>query len=152
MSFNNKKYFRDATYFQPSIFFFMKKHFALLFILAFAVIGTLYAVTDNTKEAKTVALNFLNALKAKEYAKAKKYGTEATGRVIDMLESYPEDSVSAKTKSVKIVSKIKEAKIDGDKCVITYESSDNPGEDRTMNLVNNNGKWLVEMTKEDTDE
>ncbi len=131
----------------------MNKHILLIFFFAFALFGGLYAVADNTKEPKAVALNFVQALKAKDYNKAKKYGTEATIRVIEMLQIESIiDSTNVKTKAPKITAKILEAVVDGNQCHIRYETSDMPGEEQTMTLTKTNDKWLVEMTKDGFEE
>jgi hypothetical protein len=131
----------------------MKRSFFSSFLLLLIVSFTVFAVTDHTKEPKAVAVAFSNALRAKDYNKAKKYGTEATIRVIEMLQVESIiDSTNVKTKAPKITTKILEANIDGNQCHIRFETSDLQGEEQTMTLTKTNEKWLVEMTKDDMEE
>ncbi len=105
-----------------------------------------FAVAKNDKDAKAVAIKFLNAYKAKDYITAKKYATESAKGVIDMMES---TETVDKVKPPKVTIKIVSVKEDGSKCEVRYEGSDNPEEERVINLLKVDGKWLVELTKDD---
>lgn len=122
----------------------------VLSLAAFAFVAFTLVSCGSKSDPKDVALNYLNALKKMDYDAAKKYGTPETGKMLDMLASFSgmvPDSVKNKAKDVKV--SIKEAKEEGDKCVVTFSSDDKPEATETLNLVKKDGKWLVNMTKDD---
>jgi hypothetical protein len=125
----------------------MKKVLSFLFVFAFI---TFTMISCGSKsDPKEVSKNFLNALGQMDYETAKKYGTSETGKMLDMLSSFSgmmPDSVKNKAKEAKI--EIKSAKEDGDKCEVVYTTTDKAG-DQTLNLVKKEGKWLVNMSKDE---
>ncbi|HOZ50625.1 MAG TPA: DUF4878 domain-containing protein [Chitinophagaceae bacterium] len=126
----------------------MKK--LLLSLVALTIISFSIVSCGSKSDPKAVAENFLNALSKMDYEGAKKYGTPETGKMLDMLSSFSSmmpDSVKNKAKDVKV--EIKNVKEDGDKCDVTYKNSEKE-EDQTLNLVKKDGKWLVNMTKDET--
>lgn len=128
----------------------MKKTFLSLMAVALVIVSVISC--GSKSDPKGVALNYLNALKKMDYETAKKFGTPETGKMLDMISSFSSmvpDSVKEQGKNVKI--EIKEAKEDGDKCTIKFSSSDKPDAEETLSLVKKDGKWLVNMTKDDMD-
>jgi hypothetical protein len=126
----------------------MKK--TLLSLMAVARVIVSMISCGSKSDPKGVALNYLNALKKMDYETAKKFGTPETGKMLDMISSFSSmvpDSIKDQAKNVKI--EIKEAKEDGDKCTVKFSSSDKPDAEETLNLVKKDGKWLVNMTKDD---
>ncbi len=126
----------------------MKK--LLLSVTAFTLISFAIMSCGSKSNPKDVSQNFLNALTKMDYESAKKYGTPETGKILDMLSSFSSmmpDSVKNKAKDVKV--EIKNVKEEGDKCVVTYKNSEK-NEDQTLNLIKKDGKWLVNMTKDET--
>lgn len=102
----------------------------------------------NDSKPEAVGEKFLNHLNKQEWAEAKKLGTEATGQMIDMMESLSKmGGEAAKPKDVKPVT-IKETKVDGDKAVLSY-CCDEKGQDGKVNVVKVDGKWKVDMKKEE---
>jgi len=126
----------------------MKK--TLLSLMAVALVIVSMISCGSKSDPKGVALNYLNALKKMDYETAKKFGTPETGKMLDMISSFSSmvpDSIKDQAKNVKI--EIKEAKEEGDKCTVKFISSDKPDAEETLDLVKKDGKWLVNMTKDD---
>ncbi len=126
----------------------MKK--IVLPVLVLFVISLTIVSCGNKSNPKDVAQKFLTALTKQDYETAKKFGTPETGKMMDMLSSFSgmmPDSIKNKAKDVKI--EIKNVKETGDKCEVTYTNTDKPG-DQTLNLVKKEGKWLVNMSKDET--
>ena len=95
---------------------------------------------------KGVAENFLKAYSKLDFEGAKKYGTEETGKMLDMFSSLTKMMPdSAKKKDVK--TEVTSEKIDGDKAVVTYTEDGKPG-DQTLNLAKVDGQWKVVMSKD----
>jgi hypothetical protein len=94
---------------------------------------------------KAVTENFLKALNKMDYETAKKYGSEDTGKLLDMMSGFakmmPDSAKEEKS------FEIKDEKIDGDKATVTYSQSGVEGE-QAMNLVKVDGKWKVAMSKD----
>jgi len=94
---------------------------------------------------KSVAENFLKAMNKMDYETAKKYGSEDTGRLLDMMSGFanmiPDSARQEKS------FEIKNEKIDGDKATVTYVQSGEVGE-QTLDLVKIDGKWKVAMSKD----
>lgn len=126
----------------------MKKVF--LSILAVALMAITIVSCGGKNDPKEVAQNYLNALKSMDYEGAKKFSTPETGKMLDMLASFSgmmPDSLKEQAKNIKIT--IKEAKEEGDNCVVKFVSSDKPEAEETLNMVKKDGKWLVNMSKDD---
>ncbi|MBL7755695.1 MAG: DUF4878 domain-containing protein [Chitinophagaceae bacterium] len=126
----------------------MKKTLFSLAVLFIAVVSMISC--GSKSDPKSVALNYLNALKQMDYENAKKFGTPETGKMLDMISSFSSmipDSVKNEAKKVKI--EIKDVKEEGDKATVKFVSSDKPENEESLNLVKKDGKWLVNMTKDD---
>lgn len=94
---------------------------------------------------KSVAENFLKALNKMDYETAKKYGSEDTGKLLDMMSGFAKMMPDSAKKDVSF--EIKDEKINGDKATIVYSSTGDEGE-QTLNLVKIDGKWKVAMSKD----
>lgn len=102
-----------------------------------------------------IAKDFLTALNQMDYDKAKTFGTEETGKMVDMMKAFmPTDAAKveeAKAKAKNLVVEITDTKIEGEKAICTYKISgiegQEPKEDK-LNLVQKDGKWLVDWKKE----
>jgi predicted small lipoprotein YifL len=114
----------------------MKKSIQILF----AALAVVALVSCGKKGPEPIAEKFLQHLNKKEYAEAKKLGTEATGQMLDFLASFPSDGA------------IEEVKITDMKCEVveenatcTYKAND---KEDSIKLVMKDGKWFVDMPKE----
>jgi hypothetical protein len=119
----------------------MKKVFQIL-MAAMALVILVNCGGKNGPES--VAEKFLQHLNKKEYAEAKKLGTEATQQMISFLESFPSDEPVEELK-------IEDMKCteEGEKATCTYKEN---GKDATINLVKEGEAWLVDMPKESPSE
>ena len=115
------------------------------------IIFMIVAITWNAckvNEQQTVskiAKEFLDNINAKKYAKAKKLCTKESAASIDMLESFAKLSNEQKPEP-KIENLV--CRIDDDRASCDYMEN---GEQKKLELVKINGKWLVEMKKETPD-
>ncbi|MBM3170812.1 MAG: DUF4878 domain-containing protein [Bacteroidetes bacterium] len=92
------------------------------------------------------AEKFLTHFYAFEFEEAKQYGTKSTGELLDALKGFVAmlSEEDKKKKSFKILGET----MDGETAVVTYQE-DGSKEIETLNLVKEDGKWLVNMSKED---
>lgn len=93
----------------------------------------------------SVADNFLKALNKMDYETAKKYGSEDTGKLLDMMSGFAKMMPDSAKKEKSF--EIKNEKVDGNKATVTYTESGEEGE-QTLNLVKVDGKWKVAMSKD----
>ena len=94
---------------------------------------------------KSVAENFLKALNKMDYETAKKYGSEDTGKLLDMMSGFAKMMPDSAKKEMSF--EMKDEKINGDKATVTYTASGEEGV-QTLNLVKIDGKWKVAMSKD----
>lgn len=124
----------------------MKK---LLLSLAAMCVLALSLVSCNSNTPKASAEKFLNGLYHMNYKEAKEVATEDTKKMLEMMENFSSmmpDSNKENAKKIKI--NIKDETIDGEKAVVTYTTSESEGEQK-VDLVKQNGKWLVQYNKQD---
>lgn len=98
--------------------------------------------TDKTPPLEKIAEDFLNHINKREYAEAKKLASPESTASIDMLESFSKMS-GEQTK----ISKVENIKCTQNKEIASCNYQEN-GEDKKLDLVKRNGKWLVDMKKE----
>jgi hypothetical protein len=120
------------------------KNLLKLAVVAIIVVA-INACGSKTDTPEAVAEKFLGHLNKKEYSEAKKLGTEQTGQMIDMMESFGSAGGDQEKKDVKIEN-MKCTPTD-DKAACTYTSD---GKEEKIELVKKDGKWLVDMKKEGT--
>jgi len=102
----------------------------------------------NSNDPKAVAKDFLLALASQDFEKAKELGTERTSGMITLIESMAKMAKEngQKLDETKLPEvEIGECEIDGDKAVCYYTSE---GKEEKINLVKVEGKWKVDMSKE----
>src|SRR5438094_962558 len=119
-----------------------RKYFFIYFIIAL-VSGC------SQNNPKTVAQKFLSASARMNYDEAKKYATPATAKLLDMLSATAEmtpDSVKKKRDSNFEI--IREYGRNDTLSVILYHVK-NSDSDQTLNVVKRDGKWLVNVSKEE---
>lgn len=124
----------------------MKK--ALLSIAAICLLAiSITSCSNNSPKAS--ADKFLTSLYHMEYAKAKEVATDDTKKLLDMMEQFSSvlpDSSKQSAKKIKV--DIKDVKEEGDKATVTYVTSESPNEQK-LDMVKQNGKWLVQWSKQD---
>jgi hypothetical protein len=107
---------------------------------------------------ETVAKEFLTALNKMDYDKAKTFGTEETGKMVDMIKSFSTMGgdeaklAEAKKKTEKAEIEILKTEMAGDTAAVcqyklTGIEGQEPKEDK-IDLVKRDGKWLVNWKKE----
>ncbi len=98
---------------------------------------------------KAVAEKYLQAVGSQDYDGAKKYGTEDTGKLLDMMSGFAKMVPDSSINDISFT--ILEERIDGESAVVVYkeEGSD---EEVSLHLVRTDGKWKVNMTKESINE
>ena len=119
----------------------MKKGF--IKIIAVVAIATMFGCSGNSPES--VAEKFLKAMNKMDYDGAKKYGTEDTGKMLDMLSGFMKmmpDS-SKKETNFEIISL---TAVDN-KATVTYFDDKNDGE-QVLNLIKIENQWKVSMNKD----
>lgn len=115
-----------------------------------AVLGiTVFFSSCSQNSPEPVAKKWLNSFYHLDYETAKTVSTDETKKIIAMFQQLSinsSDSDKAQLKRIKV--EIKNVKTEGDKSTVTYVTSDNPKE-QTIHLVKQNGKWLVQWSKQD---
>jgi hypothetical protein len=124
----------------------MKKHLSVAFLLAVLLL----AASCKSSGPKKVAEKWLTHFQHLEYDAAEQYSTKETINVLKLFKSLDDKTLSdsARTAAKKIKVDIKDVQEQGDNAVVTYTSTLIP-EDQTINLVRQNGEWLVQLTKTD---
>jgi hypothetical protein len=123
------------------------KKFLLSLASAFLLAITIISCNSNTPKA--TAEKFLNGLYHMDYKEAKAVSTEDTKKMLDMMEQFSgmmPDSSKQSAKKIKV--DIKDVKEEGDKATVIYTTSASTGEQK-LDLVKQNGKWLVQYSKQD---
>lgn len=100
----------------------------------------------NSNNPKDVAMKFTKYIVNEEYEKAAELGTSDTKQMINFMAMMAGDGEKSSGKSPKI--KHVSTKIDGDNAVVVLSSA---GEEQEISLVKIDGKWLVQMEKDNTD-
>jgi hypothetical protein len=120
-------------------------------LLSISVIASIAIVScggNTANDPKSVAKDYLTKTFALDFEGAEKLGTKNTKELIALNKTFNSmwpDSQKAEYKKVKV--DVKDAKITGDNAVVTYTETDKPG-DQTLKLVKQDGKWLVDQSKE----
>ena len=99
--------------------------------------------------ASNVAKSWLTAFYHGDYEAAKKLSTEETKGMLTQFAQFSSmipDSVKQQNK--KIVINVKDVKETGDKAVVTYSTSDQAAKTEQISMVKQNGKWLVQFSKD----
>lgn len=126
----------------------MKK---VLLSIAAAILFAFTMVSCNSNSPKGTAEKFLNSFYHMEYKEAKEVSTEDTKKMLDMIEQFSAISIadSNKQNAKKVKIEIGEVVENGDSATVMYTTSDNK-QPQKVNLVKQNGKWLVQWSKEDS--
>jgi hypothetical protein len=97
-----------------------------------------------------VAYQWLTNFYQMRFEKAKLLSTEDTRVLMDQfagLTSYMSDSSRKAMMNVKVG--IRDSKVDGDHANVIYVLSDTPNKEQVINLVNKDGRWLIQFSKND---
>ena len=123
----------------------MKK---ILTVLSIGLLFILASCRSNTPRA--TAERFVNAFYHRDFKTAMAVSTQKTKDQLDMISQFAAGLPEAQMEEAKKI-KIKMGKeeINGDKATVYYTTSEGDLEQH-VNLVKQNGKWLVEWNKMDT--
>ncbi|MCD7930664.1 MAG: DUF4878 domain-containing protein [Tannerellaceae bacterium] len=111
----------------------MKKCLLACFLFAFLV-----ACSSGPESA---AQKFTENMAKGKYTEAKKYATESTGQLLDMVSGFGGGEVNPNFK-FQLVDKA----VDGNMAEVTYRDKNQPeGAEQTLQLVKIDGDWLVNM-------
>ena len=117
-------------------------------IITFAIIA-IFALQacKTTNDPEDVTRKFMNHLMAGEYAKAGEYGTESTKQMMQMFEALESLGGEGMAEDEVKPEKIKDIECDvtGEEAVCRFQED---GETAEVHLVKKDGKWLVDMKKE----
>ncbi|MCC6447660.1 MAG: DUF4878 domain-containing protein [Chitinophagaceae bacterium] len=125
----------------------MKK--LLLSIITMVTITATMVSCGSKETPKDVAINFTKELNALNYDGAKKFGTPETVKFLDMLASFSSmvpDSLKESSKNLKV--EAVDEVINGDNAEVRIKNGDKG--DEKIHLVKTNGKWLVNMSKDNS--
>ena len=128
---------------------FMKKGSALtlkMLQLAMPLCLAVLVVSCNWNGPKKTAEKFLVASDKMDYEESKKYSTEETDKLLDMMSGL--SKMAPEHKGDKHTFAILEEKIDGDAASVTYKESGKE-EQQMIHLKKVNGDWLVDISKAD---
>lgn len=128
-------------------FKFLEMRFNLIIFAAAVLFISACGGGSSSEGPKEVASKFITHVNNMEFDKAKQYGTEATNGILDMVAGF---AGMAQEKPENTGFEILDIKEDGDKATVTYRN-EGADADETLNLVKQDGKWLVDINKEDMD-
>ena len=94
---------------------------------------------------RSVADKFLSAMSKQDFETAKKFGTEETSKLLEMMSGFAKMSNDSAFKDTKY--EITREKIDGDSAIIYYKEEGKEGE-LQLPIVKVDGKWKVLLSKE----
>ena len=120
----------------------MRKNLFMIVSLSACVV--LYACKGGDSP-DAIAEKFLKALYSYDFETARKYGTEDTGKLLDMMSGFSKLMPDSNKKEIKF--EILNVKVDGDKAVVMYKDEGKEAQ-APLSLMRVNGKWKVNMTKE----
>jgi hypothetical protein len=106
------------------------------------IILTACAGKDNPR---SVADKFLKSMSTEDFETAKKYGTEETEKLLDMMTGFKKMSADSTHKDLKF--EITREQVDGDKATVFYKEEGKPGE-LQLPMMKVDGKWKVLLSKE----
>lgn len=120
--------------------------------LALILFLTISSCSGNSPE--NVAKSFFDNMYSGNFEAAKEYGTTDTKSMLSMMESFgAKDQFKDKMKDADVKVEVLETNVDGDAATCKLKISDSKSdktEEVDVKLKKVDGKWLVDMKKEDT--
>ena len=120
---------------------------ALRIIGVFLVVVICFSACERAQTPERVAESFLNYLEKGEFDKAADYGTKNTHSLLETLKAFEElgnqfgETEKVDPREIRDI----ECVVEGESAVCIYFADDEQGE---IDLVKEDGKWLVDMKKE----
>jgi len=94
---------------------------------------------------RSVAEKFLKSMSTEDFETAKKYGTDETEKLLDMMAGFKKMSADSTRKEFKF--EITRENVEGEKATIFYKEEGKDGE-LQLPMVKVDGKWKVLLSKE----
>lgn len=121
---------------------------SIIVLLLSLIFGGCKIFESGKNKPEHVAYQFLDHLQKLEYADAKKYSTTETDQILDMMESLlalaPDNEDKPMPQNAVII--IQKCEISGDDAICRYTTD---GVEDKINLVREDGQWLVNISKEE---
>jgi hypothetical protein len=114
-------------------------------IIFFCCIGLIAFACKSSDNPRAVAEKFLKAMTTQDFETAKKYGTEETEKLLDMMSGFTKMSPDSAAREMKF--EITREKVSGDNAIIYYREEGREGE-LQLPMVKLEGKWKVLLSKE----
>lgn len=118
-------------------------HSTTLFIV---LIGALIAGCSGNGGPEKNAKAFLQSLEAEDFEGAKKVSTDETHKLLDLIKMMSSDKPKTEGGEKKDI-KVSPCKIDGETATCEYCCDEN-GNSQQLTLLQKDGEWKVNMTKE----
>ena len=113
-------------------------------IILFAALMLVYTSCGKGDSPKSITEKFLSAVSSGDYDVAKKFGTEDTDRLLDFMSSFKKMGVEPGGTDLKF--EVTDEQITGDQAVVKVHV-DGHAKEQQFNLIKEDGKWKVAMTK-----
>src|SRR5262245_2831317 len=123
----------------------MKSRLRFFFLFVFSLLISCMG----SDKPKSVAEQFLQVMNKFDFETAKKYGTEDTGKLLDMMSGFSKMMSDSARKEEKY--EMLNESIDGDRATVSYRVEGRE-ETEKLDLVKVNGKWKVAMSKDSMNE
>jgi ABC-type oligopeptide transport system substrate-binding subunit len=115
------------------------------FITLILSIAILFVACGGNDSPRSVGEKFLKAMSSQDFETAKKYGTEETEKLLDMMSGFTKMSNDSVAKEMKF--EITREKVTGDNATVFYKEDGREGE-LQLPMVKVDGKWKVLLSKE----
>jgi hypothetical protein len=109
------------------------------------IISMVIWACNGSDTPRSVAEKFLKAMSTQDFETAKKYGTEETEKLLDMMSGFTKMTTDSVAKELKF--EITREKVEGENAVIYYKEEGREGE-LQLPMVRVEGKWKVLLSKE----
>lgn len=123
----------------------------VFYSLCFLAVLTMFSCSSSQSPGQ-VAVNFLTSIENGDIKKAKELSTEASSDMLSMLDTPAfKEELKKSTETSKTKYEVIDTKIDGDKatCKLKMMNGETDEGETELSLVKKDGKWLVDLNKED---
>ena len=111
----------------------------------FLFLGVVIISCTSEDTPRSIGEKFLKAMSVEDFETAKKYVTQETEKLLDMMSGFTKMSVDSVKKEMKF--EITRETINGDNAVIHYKEEGRTGE-MELPMIKIDGKWKVLLSKE----
>jgi hypothetical protein len=121
----------------------MKKRISYSIIILSIIIG--FIACGGSDTPRSVAEKFLKAMSSEDFETAKKYGTDETEKLLDMMAGFKKMSADSTKKDLKF--EVTREKVEGENATVYYKEEGKSGE-LQLPMIKVDGKWKVLLSKE----